>query len=263
MKLQFYLRFRTQFGQSLWISGDTEELGMDDPVRAKSMDYLNEEFWHTSFEIKKKDLQKNIRYKYLLKDKEGELIFEWGNDRIISSKSLFGDAHHNDLNEVQFIDTWNHAGEYENAFFTAPFKNVLLKTNKPKFKSKPDKNFTHTFKVKAPILKKNDVVCISGSGEVLGNWSTSKPILLAKEDDWWTINIDLSESEFPLTYKYGVFDAKENKFVAFESGNNRIIYNDISKKMIAVLHDGFIHFPNNSWKGAGVAIPVFSLRSKN
>ncbi|MBK5270131.1 MAG: 4-alpha-glucanotransferase, partial [Bacteroidia bacterium] len=30
-----------------------------------------------------------------------------------------------------------------------------------------------------------------------------------------------------------------------------------------VLHDGFIHLPNNTWKGAGVAIPVFSLRSKN
>jgi 4-alpha-glucanotransferase len=32
---------------------------------------------------------------------------------------------------------------------------------------------------------------------------------------------------------------------------------------VTLLHDGFIHLPNNTWKGAGVAIPVFSLRSKN
>ena len=35
------------------------------------------------------------------------------------------------------------------------------------------------------------------------------------------------------------------------------------KKKITILHDGFVHLPNNTWKGAGVAIPVFSLRSKN
>ncbi len=28
------------------------------------------------------------------------------------------------------------------------------------------------------------------------------------------------------------------------------------------MHDGFGRFPNNTWRGAGVAIPVFSLRSK-
>ncbi len=55
MKLQFYLRFHTRFGQRLSISGNTEELGNNDPAEALPMDYLNEEFWYSSIEIKRKD----------------------------------------------------------------------------------------------------------------------------------------------------------------------------------------------------------------
>ena len=74
MKLQFYLRFHTRFGQHLLITGNTDELGNNDPVKALPLDYLNDEFWSGSIEIKKKELQNNISYKYILKNEEGELI---------------------------------------------------------------------------------------------------------------------------------------------------------------------------------------------
>jgi 4-alpha-glucanotransferase len=64
-------------------------------------------------------------------------------------------------------------------------------------------------------------------------------------------------------YKYGVYDTKDKKFIGCENGNNRVLYCDAAKKKITILHDGFVQLPNNTWKGAGVAIPVFSLRSKN
>ncbi|MBC7902812.1 MAG: 4-alpha-glucanotransferase, partial [Gemmatimonadaceae bacterium] len=32
---------------------------------------------------------------------------------------------------------------------------------------------------------------------------------------------------------------------------------------LSLVHDGFVHLPNNTWRGAGVAVPVFSLRSKD
>ena len=120
MKLQFYLRFHTQVGQSLWISGNTEELGNQEPARAVPMEFLNEEFWQFSLELKKKGLGKGIIYKYYLKNEDGELISEWGHDRVI-------DLYRKELQEIQIVDTWNHAGEYENVFFSLPFTNVLLK----------------------------------------------------------------------------------------------------------------------------------------
>src|SRR5258705_2796311 len=256
MNLKFYLRFHTEFGQSLWISGNINELGNDDPAKVIAMNYLNEEFWEFSIELKRKDIQKKIRYKYFFKNEGGELLSEWGDDRII-------DMFSKEINEIQLFDTWNHAGEYENAFFSAPFNNVLLKTRPLKDIASNDKNFTHVFKVKAPLLQKHEVVCLMGSSERLGDWSTINPVLLEKDGDWWTVKSDLSVCSFPLAYKYGVFNSKEKSFINYEAGNNRLLYNDAAKKKVSIVHDGFIHLPNDTWKGSGIAIPVFSLRSKN
>ncbi|TMI85250.1 MAG: 4-alpha-glucanotransferase, partial [Bacteroidetes bacterium] len=167
------------------------------------------------------------------------------------------------MNELQFVDTWNHAGEYENAFFTAPFQNTLLRENVTKVKTKEEENATHIFKVKAPLLQKNEALCITGAGTALNSWSTEKFSLMSKEGNWWFVKIDLSAEDFPLAYKYGVYDVKEKKFLRYEAGNNRLIHGEAAKKRLTVVHDGFVHLPNNTWKGAGVAIPVFALRSKN
>ena len=257
MKLQFYLRFHTQFGQSLWISGNIFELGNDDPDNAFQMEYLNNEFWQCTLMIKRKALEEGLRYKYFLKNKEGELVWEWGNDRFI-------DATDKEINEVQLIDTWNHAGEYENVFFTAPFKKVLLKENSAKVKVRDeDKKFTHLFKVKAPLLKKNETLCLLGNGEILSEWSTQKPVLLAKNGYWHEVRVNLSDESFPIAYKYGIYNTKNKEFIQYEGGNNRLLFGDASKNKINILHDGFVFLANNTWKGAGVAIPVFSLRSNN
>src|SRR5687767_8165447 len=138
MKLQFYLRFHTNTGQSLWISGNSPELGNGEPGQAFPMEFLNDEFWFASVELKKKDLQKGITYKYYLKNEDGEFVSEWGDDREV-------EMFRKELQEIQVADTWNHAGEYENTFFTLPFKNVLLKDQSGKSKSKSAKNFTHYF----------------------------------------------------------------------------------------------------------------------
>ena len=257
MKLQFYLRFHTEFGQSLWISGNSNELGNDNPASALPMEYLDNEFWTTRFEVNKKNWPKGgIRYKYFLKTKEGELINEWGHDRIV-------EQFRKDLSEIKCVDTWNHAGEYENSFFTAPFISVLLKHPVSKTKTNSSKDFTHVFKVKAPLLKKHEVVCLLGSNEVLRNWNVSDPVVLSKDGDWWSTKINMAGNELPAAYKYGILNTKENSFVIYEKGDNRLVHDDGEKNKVTVLHDGFIHLPSDTWKGAGVAIPVFSLRSKN
>ncbi|MFI5130448.1 MAG: 4-alpha-glucanotransferase [Chitinophagales bacterium] len=256
MKLQFYLRFHTEFGQSLWLTGNTDELGNDDLARALPMEYLDSEFWTTTIEVDKKSLPKNgFHYKYFLRTKEGDLVVEWGHDRII-------EQFRKDLNEITAIDTWNHAGEYENSFFTAPFTRVLLKYPGTKLKAKPSKNFTHIFKLKAPLLRKNEVVCLLGGNDVLRHWNEADPVLLSKDGDWWSVKIDMTGNGLPVAYKYGVYNTKENSFVLYEKGDNRLIHDDAEKNKVTVLNDGFVHLPNDAWKGAGVAIPVFSLRTK-
>jgi hypothetical protein len=55
-------------------------------------------------------------------------------------------------------------------------QHVLLKENETKPKVKSPKNFTHIFKVKAPLLK-NEVVCLSGNSSA-GQKDTGSPLLL-------------------------------------------------------------------------------------
>jgi 4-alpha-glucanotransferase len=54
MKVQFYLRFHTEYGQSLLISGNTEELGNDELSNALLMTYLNDDMWAATIEVKQK-----------------------------------------------------------------------------------------------------------------------------------------------------------------------------------------------------------------
>ena len=256
MKLHFYIRFHTEYGQSLWITGNTEELGNNDPSKALPLEYLSNEFWSASIQIKKKKFSKSISYQYLLKREDGEFLYEGEKGRQLEMPKK-------DIEELQLVDTWNHPGEYENTFYSDAFTKVLLIQVHPKNKAASDKNFTHIFKVKAPLLNKNEVICLLGSGERFKNWSESKPVLLCCEADWWTIKLDLSDSEFHIAYKYAIYNTKEKTFINYENGNNRLLFCDKSKTKITVLHDGFVRLINNTWKGAGVAIPVFSLRSKN
>lgn len=256
IKLQFYLRFHTRYGQSLHITGNIDELGNNDTGKAISLNYLNDEYWHVTLEINRETAPSKIRYKYFLRNEDGERIHEWGNDRLLSSL-------HKDTEEVQVTDTWNHAGEFENAFFTAPFDNVLLKGEHTKGKAGSDKQHTHIFRVKAPLLKKNEVIVLCGAGERLMGWSETDPVMLERKDNWWEVRLDLSGTSFPAAYKYAVYNSKENRLVQFENGDNRLLISEAGSHKITILHDGFARLPNDTWKGAGVAIPVFSLRSKN
>ena len=48
-----------------------------------------------------------------------------------------------------------------------------------------------------------------------------------------------------------------------ENGDNRMLAEAFELDSQTIVSDGFIRTPDNTWKGAGVAIPVFSLRSEN
>jgi 4-alpha-glucanotransferase len=253
MRLQFYLRYHTSFGQSLWISTNGE-LGTDIIDDAIPMTYMNEEFWFAELKIDK-DAYPKFRYKYILKNADGEIIPEFGTDRLL-------EIPRQGIKELQTIDTWNHAGDFENIFYSAPFQKIFLTQTGKQTVQAGDKGYTHLFKVKAPLLQKNEVVCFTGNTKALGNWSTEDPDLFVREGNWWVCRKDLADENFPIAYKYGIYNVKEKKFIAFENGNNRLLYGDASGKKLTVIHDGFARFANNTWKGAGVAIPVFSLRSE-
>jgi 4-alpha-glucanotransferase len=256
MTINFYLRYYTRFGQTIFVSGNADALGNNDVSRAVPLQYLNDQFCHCQVEIPASEIDiADIEYRYILTDADGNEIIEWKDGKSIDFKE-------NHLTEIALVDTWNHAGTIENAFYTKPFSSVLLNKKNENEITSEAVTCSHEFKVKCPLLDENEVVCLTGSGKTLGDWDTSSPLLLSKKDTWWTIKINLTAGGFPLPYKYGIFNKKENKFVQYETGENRILPGDSGKGKVTILHDGFVRHSSTTWKGAGVAIPVFSLKSE-
>src|SRR6187549_2293525 len=119
MTIRFYLHYYTHFGQTLWISGNCDELGNNDPAKAIPMTWLNNEYWYCILDIKKKKLKNDVSYRYFLRQDDGEELWDWEKQR---SLGIFPKK----CKELQVVDSWNDAGTYENVFLSSPFQQVFF-----------------------------------------------------------------------------------------------------------------------------------------
>lgn len=256
MKIHFKISYFTFWGQRLLITGNIPQLGSGDLKKALSLTFQPNEFWIGEL-IVDADNVDVIRYKYILyNENNGQYLEEWGDERecVLSDKSV---------DNLFCYDTWNAPSAIENTFLTAPFKNVLLRDEHEISEQKKTSKITHTFSVLAPTIPANTVVCLVGDSVKTGSWSVVKPIILNKVSSGaWEVSLDLSREQKELHYKYGLFDPEDNKFCCFETGNDRVAPVFNAKKTVVTLNDGFIRLQHPDWRGAGVGIPVFSLRSK-
>ena len=111
----------------------------------------------------------------------------------------------------------------------------------------------------AANVRPNEVLAIAGSSDELGNWSRVIPF-----DDTsfplWTLPLSVSG---PFAYKVIIADKTSLKPVVWETGENRW-FGDLPEKGDLVV-EASLHtsFGERRWRGAGTAIPVFSLRTEN
>ena len=255
-KMNFYLRFKTNYGQAIFITGNHPLLGNGDIEQAVPMVYLNDDYWVLHVSTKQLLKTETICYNYFIQNADGSRSFDWGSDKSIQV-DLFSSK------ELVIVDTWNFTGYIDNAFYTAPFANVLLQASNSVVDAVIPKKTTHVFRVKAPLIQSNQTICILGEANEIGAWDASKaiPLQKIKEQPYYQITLNLSQCDFPLVYKYGVYDTVQKTFIEFESGNNRILYEPSNQHKLVLVQDGFAQIGHTPWKGAGVAIPVFSLRS--
>lgn len=252
MTIDFYIGFHTQYGQAFCISGNNDWLGNNDPGKAVEMSYFNNDYWRLQIDFPA-DFDDVLLYKYILRENNGALVIEGEENRVIDLSQI-------SASKMAVYDTWNAAGAIGNVFFSRPFSKVL-NPKVTKSKSPQVKKFTHEFRVKAPLLQPGEIICLTGSTENLKKWSSTDPLLMKPENHWFVARVNLNENEWPATYKYGIYNPEEKK-TRFEDGNNRVIRKYSTGAELTVLHDGFVNCPVPGWRGAGVAVPVFSLRSQ-
>ncbi|HTL74638.1 MAG TPA: 4-alpha-glucanotransferase, partial [bacterium] len=252
MQITFRLRFATQPGQSLWLAG-THPL----PGHPVAMHYVDAEFWEVTIPLSTQAASARLNYSYVLRNADGSQTTDWGRDRAFVPAQF-------KRPELLVIDSWNAAGFFANAFYTEPFRKLLptgnFKSNSPLLLQET----THTFQVKSPLLTENQTLCLIGEGPALGQWQTESPIMLEKKPGAsdFSVSLDLRGQSFPFAYKFGVYDFAQKSFVRFEGGDNRRLKAPAARNQHVIVNGGFTVLPTDTWRGAGVAIPVFSLRSE-
>lgn len=256
LKIIFNLRYSTQYGQNIFITANHPAFGNGSIKEALPLQYFNENTWFAELNLCKEEcINEDIIYNYFIKNEDGTISYDWGSSKKINFSKHKG--------KLLLLDAWNYAGYFENAFFTEPFQQVLIPTVNYTPVTQKVKKGTHCFKVKAPLLQPNETLCLLGGDNNLHNWDTENPIIMERRGMEYSVAVDLSNTTFPITYKYGVYNFEKKHFVYYEQGNNRVLYDVVEKNKATIINDAFAALPNTNWKGAGVAIPVFSLKTEN
>ncbi len=259
MILAFKLHYETRWGQRLAVVGNAPVLGEDDPMHALLLDYQGGGYWGREIEVK--DWPATLHYKYVLLEEEGFRIPEWGDPRRFELKASSGKSF------VLLKDSWRARQHPEQALYTSAFQDVILQKVKTR-QQKAGRAGKHPkihFSIEAPQVSAEYRLALLGNTEELGSWDPDNAILLGSEGDArWQGSIVL-RSGLGIEYKYGLADAKTGKLVHLETGDHRFFSTSwLSRERSAevFISDTYFRHPTGMWRGTGVAMPVFSLRSE-
>ncbi len=256
MKIKFQIDYRTQWGQVLYVSGSIDALGGGSEEKAIPMHPGTGEQWEAEIDLK---TPVDFTYRYFLKDEEsGATFWEFGEARKFNNMDKLG--------FVRVKDHWRPHKHPDNSLYTSPFQKAFFKRKTSS--SKPSKKQANSayarLQLRAPRIGADYVFGILGGIDALGNWDESKVLLMSDEQyPVWRADIPMGEDMAPFEYKFVIYSLKQNKVVTWESRDNRYFPAfDISSDKTLCLTEEFFSYPVGDWKAAGVAIPVFSLRSE-
>ncbi len=257
MKITFQLQYKTSWGQRLYISGNTPEFGNWNIENAVAMTHEGEGEWSVSIETDNEEYP-FIVYKYIVRDENTHSdSWEWGkNRRIVVSV----------YPEMVIRDFWRSYQWEANTWFSSAFTHAILKRETGKYSSNPHLTGTEvlvSFGLNAALIEPNQIFGIIGSDEALGNWDEEKVVLL--EDDQyptWETLVGIKKPNRPIHYKYVILDADTKTIIEWETGEDRELQLHLTETDTILYRQTDENFRyEKGWRGAGVAIPVFSLRS--
>lgn len=254
MRLIFNIDYHTNDGECICISGNIPELGDCDYSKAVMLRPLGN--GKNAIEVAISPATSSISYRYLIMRKDGTRREEWGANRTIRLDSR--------LAEASIFDFWQDQPT-DKQFFTKAFTKCVCGRRFPNAPTTVKSN-TLNIRVSAPTIMPGEVLAICGSCNVLGNWNPENAILMNDaEFPMWSV-------EFPtdsfcgqnIEYKFLILKKSDRSLISWEDGDNRHFQLPESKSFKSIIISEY-HFKNtqSQWRGAGVAIPVFSLRSNN
>ena len=247
--VSFQIEYKTQWGESITVVGDKTQLGNWDPVEGLSLSHSKGGIWSGC--VKLKEYITSFSYRYLLTNEQGEVVeAEWLESRLVCLPKHPA--------QIWLKDEWRAHGHPENAYYNTAFLKVIFRPISFKV-SLATSNKVH-FRLSAPIIPTNVRLCILGNVPELGAWDIKRPLLMENSTfPYWQAGIGSNNQE-AIEYKYGFFSTENEEVISLEQGPNRkFSHSELSTLDLVVITDAAFRQPVSRWKGAGIAVPVFSI----
>ena len=249
MNLTFQINYRTPYGQSICIiETENSVLGWTEQ-NPLVLTCQGQDFWTATLQIT--DFAGAIHYKYAIRLPEGGYIYEAGLPRTLSLR--------NADKKVVVRDFWQ-AQDYEKAFYTTAFLKSLFARKNPAKAKVPKGNIR--FSIDLPQILPTQGVGIIGNVPELGNWSAANMLQMSDVNfPIWHADADIDPDQI-VEYKYVIYDLHSGNVIDIEWGENRHVWG-IEKGLKIEQNDRSFRRTQPRFKGAGVAVPVFSLRTED
>ncbi|MDE6484291.1 MAG: 4-alpha-glucanotransferase [Duncaniella sp.] len=251
MKLTFNVDYRTNWGESLYLTGSPDVLGNGDEALAVPMTLHGEQTWKVEVDIPA--AVRRFDYHYIVRHDDGSVRHEWGHPHVFT--------HNGNVHRADIIDRWQDQPWDKPFYSTAVVESIMRRENRREPAVATPGMLT--LSVDAPMVHPDQVVAVSGSCDALGRWDTRKVVVMSDADyPTWSVNLPLDKMTGHVEYKFLLLNTRSGEIVAWEGRDNREMNLNPASKSTAVVDAGQrLVNPLAPWRGAGVAIPVFSLRS--
>ena len=250
MKINFKIHYETNVGESLYLLLDIKGKSNNE-TEAFALSCDENFVW--TVQISLSDTPHELVYQYALLSADKSFIYEHGNKRKLSLPD-------NSVN-VGIKDYW-HVAFGESPFYSAVFADCIFKRNDVYVANQPE-NANIQFSLVCPEVAANQHIAIIGNQALWGDWSETNKVRLSDNNfPLWQIDFNTNDFSFPLEYKYVLVDTESDKIIDWEIEKNRTI-SSVEPDFYNRINDEYFTRSIPSWKGAGVAIPIFSLRSKD
>ncbi|KAJ8905950.1 hypothetical protein NDN08_002451 [Rhodosorus marinus] len=281
VSVRFCVEFSAKPGQDVWVSGSNTQLGHFNANSAVKMAYEHPNLWTATVTVP--FVREPLRYKYL--ESQGNLIsWEKGPERILEME--LGTL------ENTFILKDNfrlHPMPEHEIFASSAFRNVVFRREERKSLAITRAEESSAY-YKAMVLGKDavllrlnvfagrvkatDEVCIVGSLDELGGNNQAKAVPLSdSRAPFWTLTIPLHPNRMSFSYRLIIREKSDQKnVIVVEEGEERtfalteveqLILSKCSKPPIVFAGSSINFRYARNWKGCGISVPVFSLRSKS
>ncbi|XP_057770458.1 4-alpha-glucanotransferase DPE2 [Salvia miltiorrhiza] len=263
--VSFRIPYFTHWGQQILVCGSERVLGSWDVKKGlllRPSHHGDELIWCGSLSV---PAGFTCEYSYYVVDDNKNVIrWEAGKKR---KMSLPDSAQHGQL--VELHDLWQTGSD--DLVLRSAFKNVIFRTSASLKIERPLESVQNVldnedsvvvqFRICCPNIEDDTSVYVIGSTLKLGQWKTEGALKLSYAgESVWVAESVMKKDEFPVKYRYCKYG--KAKKLALEIGANRELSVDFSASQpkYIILSDGQIR--EMPWRGAGVAIPMFSLRSE-